>query len=70
MKFSFIKLLSIHSLDFFKKNLFRATPAAYGRSQARAELELQLLAYTTATADARSELCLQPTLQLIATLDP
>ena len=29
--------------------LFRATPAAYGSSQARAELELQLKAYTTAT---------------------
>ena len=30
--------------------LFRATPAAYGYSQARGELKLQLLAYTTATA--------------------
>ena len=32
------------------------------------ELELQLLAYTTATA-TKSELHLQPTLQLTATLD-
>ena len=31
---------------------FRATPSAHGGSQARVELELQLLAYTTATATA------------------
>ena len=30
--------------------LFRATPAAYGGSQARGPKELQLLTYTTATA--------------------
>ena len=30
--------------------LFRAAPAAYGGSQARGELVLQLPAYTTATA--------------------
>ena len=34
------------------------------------ESELQLLAYATATAMLLSELCLQPTPQLTATLDP
>ena len=35
------------SFSFFP---FRATPAAYERSQARGQTELQLPAYTTATA--------------------
>ena len=41
------------SLSFlpFLPSFFRSTPGAYGRSQARVELELQLLpAYATATA--------------------
>ena len=42
--------------DFISPNLnflfsfFRAAPMAYGGSQARGQIELQLLAYTTATA--------------------
>ena len=32
--------------------------------------ELKLPAYTTAQGNARSELCLQPMLQLMATPDP
>ena len=35
---------------FFSLCLLRAAPTAYGSSQARAQLELQLLAYATATA--------------------
>ena len=38
------------NLFYFIFCLFRATPAAYEGSQARAESELQLLAYATATA--------------------
>ena len=34
--------------------LFRATPVAYGSSQARVQLELQLLAYTPAQGNAGS----------------
>ena len=39
-----------HVMLFYFILLFRATPTAYGSSQAGVELELQLLAYTTATA--------------------
>ena len=49
---------------------FRAAPARYGSSQAGVELELQLPAYSTATASARSELHLRPMLYLVAMLDP
>ena len=38
-------------------SLFRATPTAYGGSQARVESELQLLAYTTATIQDLSCIC-------------
>ena len=43
---------------FLSFSLFRAAPAAYGRSQARDPIgaELQLLAYTTATPDP-SHIC-------------
>ena len=41
--------------------LFRATPTAYGGSQARGPIRATLLAYTTATATVGSEPCLQPT---------
>ena len=46
--------------------LFRATPVAHGGSQARGPI--MLLAYMTATAGSKS--CLQPTRQVMATLDP
>ena len=43
---------------FFFFCLFRATPMAYGDSQARVESELQLLAYSTATATSNpSRIC-------------
>ena len=49
---------------------FRPAPVAYGDSQARAELELQLLAYTTATVLQEPEPRLRLTPRLTATLDP
>ena len=48
--------------------LFRAAPEAYGGSQAGVKWELQLLAYTPATATP--ELYLPPAPQLTAMLDP
>ena len=57
------------SLSFFK-----ATPTAYGSSQARGLIGLQLPTYATATAmpdpSPRSEPSLQSILQLRATPDP
>jgi len=48
-----------------------AIPTANGNSQLKGELELQLLAYVSATTmQARSKPHLQPTLQLTAMLDP
>ena len=49
---------------------FRAAPETYGSSLLGVELELQLLAYATATAMPDLELHLRPTPQLMATLDP
>ena len=46
--------------------VFRAAPVAYGRSQARG----QIGAIATGLGHNRSELCLRPTLQLRAVLDP
>ena len=57
-------------LDFFLSfDLFRASPAAYRGSQARGQIgaTASSLSYRHIT---RSKLCLQPTLQLTATLDP
>ena len=52
--------------------LFRATPMAYGGSQVRGKIRVQLLAYTTATATSDlSRVCdLHHSSQLTATLDP
>ena len=43
-------LLKDYVSFFFFFLIFRATPLAYGSSQAGVKSELQLLAYTTATA--------------------
>ena len=43
-------LIQVFVFCFFCFLLFRATPTAYGGSQVRVELELQLPAYPTATA--------------------
>ena len=51
--FNSVSIFSISISPFFCFFLFRGTPAAYGSSQAprlRVKSELQLLAYTTATA--------------------
>ena len=54
-----------------KKLFFRATLTAYGGSQARVKSELQLPAYTTATAmPDPSRVCDLHTPQLTAMLDP
>ena len=62
---------------FFFFLLLRATPIAYGSSQARGQiqavaagLELQLPAYTTVHSNMGAEPCLQPTPRLMATSDP
>ena len=49
---------------------FRAAPAAYGDSQARGLIRVFAAGLCQSHSNARSELCLQPTLQLTATLDP
>ena len=50
--------------------LFRATPTAYGSSQARGKIGAAAANLCHSHSNARSELCLQPTLQPTATLDP
>ena len=51
---------------------FKVAPVAYESSQAGlgVELELQSLAYTTATATLNPKPCLRPKLQLTATPNP
>ena len=51
----------LNYIFFFFFGLFRATPAAYGGSQARDLIKAVLPAYTTATVSVRSEPSLQPT---------
>ena len=58
--------LACYYLSFFC--LFRAALSAYGSSQARVESELQLPAYTTATATP--DLSLNFDLQVSVMLDP
>ena len=50
--------------------LFRATPAAYGGSQARGPIGTTAASLHHSHGNARSELSLPPTPQLTATLDP
>ena len=50
--------------------LFRAAPAAYGSSQARVQRELAAEGIGHSHSNARSNPHLQPTYQLVATLDP
>ena len=54
------------SLFFF----FRATPVAYGGSQARGRIGAVATGLRQSHSNAGSEPCLQPTPQLIAALDP
>ena len=50
--------------------LLRAAPLAYGCSQARGLIGAGAAGLHHSHSDARSELCLQPTPQLMAMLDP
>ena len=54
------------------KNLYRAAPVAYGGSQARGQIGAVAagLCRSHSNSNARSELPLQPTPQLMATPDP
>ena len=56
-------------LSFFLFLLFLAVLAAYGSSQARGQIGVQLLAYTIATA-APDLAASEPTPQLMAMSDP
>ena len=50
--------------------LFRATPAAYGSSQARGQIEAVAAGLCHGHSNSGSKLHLQPIPQLTATLDP
>ena len=63
-----VSLFLFFFLFFFFFLLFRAEPAAYGSSQARAQIGA--VAAGLHHSHARSEPCLQPMLQLMAVLDP
>ena len=66
--FFFFSFLNLNFKGFlFFVFLFKASLADYGSSQARVELELQLWAYPQ---PCRSEPHLQPTPQLMATVNP
>ena len=64
--------LSIHSCPFFFLSFcpFRATPVAYGGSQARGLIRAIVAGLHHRHSNARSELRLQPTPHLMATPDP
>ena len=63
-------LSRVHSLlSFFFFLLFRATPAAYGGSQARAQIGAVAAGLHHSHSNTRSEPSLPPTPQLTATLD-
>ena len=62
------KLFILEHLNFCL--LFRATPADYGGSQARVLIRAVAAGLYHSHSNAGSELCLRPTLQLMATPDP
>ena len=57
-------------LFFFFLIFFRATPEGYVNSQARGPIRAAAAGLYHSHSNTRSELCLRPTLQLKATLDP
>ena len=67
---SFLFFLSLPSfpLSFFL--LFRAAPAACASSQARGRIRATAASLHRCHGNARSELCMRPTPQLMAMLDP
>ena len=58
------------SLFFFFFFLFKASPAAYGGSQARGLLRARAAGPHHSHSNAGSRLCLRPTPQLMARPDP
>ena len=56
--------------DVFIFLLFRATPMVYGGSQARGPIGATAASLYLSSSNVRSELCLQPTPQLMAMTDP
>ena len=68
---SYINFLNSENLFFFFFFcFFRATPAAYGGSQAKGLIEATAAGLHHSHSNTRSELHLQPTPQLTATPDP
>ena len=66
----FIFNLNFFFFSFFCFLIFRAVLAAYGSSQARDWIRAVAAGLHHSHSNARSELCLWPTAQLTATLDP
>ena len=67
----FTALFQLSKLFFFLTFcLFRATPLAYGGSQARSLIGAVASSLRQSHSNARSKLCLQPTSQLKAMPDP
>ena len=63
-------IYNIYICFFFSFFLFRASSAAYGGSQARGPIGATAAGLHQSHSNMESELCLQPTPQLTATLDP
>ena len=61
---------SISFLIFFSFVFFRAVPTAYGSFQARGGFRAIAAGLHHSHSNVRSEPCLPPTLQLMATLNP
>ena len=61
---------SVYRFFFLSFCLFRATPTAYGSSQARGQILAVAPSLFQSHSNVASELCLQPTPQLMATPDP
>ena len=57
-------------LFFLFFSLFRALPMVYGNSQARGQIGATVASLHQSHSNARSELHLQPTPQILETLDP
>ena len=71
------KLGADYLIPFFRKHFFfflsffgGSAPAAYGGSQARGQMEAVAANLHHSHRKARCGLCLQPTPQITATLDP
>ena len=61
---------SVEFLFFLSFCLFKAAPVAYGGSQARGLIGAVAAGLRQSHSNTRSKLCLRPTPQLTATLDP